>query len=348
MEKAGRFAALFLSAALVFSCTACSGGSGQSSQAASSQQAAVSGSSAESGKVYKIGIVQLLEHDALDNAYKGFVDGLKAKGYEDGKNIEIDYENAQNEQANCVTIASKFANGGYDLILAIATPAAQAAANATSTIPILVTAVTDPADAKLVKSNDKPGTNVTGTSDLTPVKEQIDMIKELVPDVKTVGLMYCSSETNSVYQIGLAKKECEALGLKYKEGTVSSSNEIQQVAQSLVSGVQAVYVPTDNMLAAGMQTVTMVTNAAKVPVIVGESGMVKNGGLATYGINYYKLGKQTSEMAVKILTGESKPADMPIEYQKDMDVAVNEKSAAAVGITLPQSLLDKAAKSGNS
>ncbi|HCR43070.1 MAG TPA: sugar ABC transporter substrate-binding protein, partial [Ruminococcaceae bacterium] len=204
MGKSGRFAALFLSAALVFSCTACSGGSGQSSQAASSQQAAGSGSSAESGKVYKIGIVQLLEHDALDNAYKGFVDGLKAKGYEDGKNIEIDYENAQNEQANCVTIASKFANGGYDLILAIATPAAQAAANATSTIPILVTAVTDPADAKLVKSNDKPGTNVTGTSDLTPVKEQIDMIKELVPDVKTVGLMYCSSETNSVYQIGLA------------------------------------------------------------------------------------------------------------------------------------------------
>lgn len=341
----GKFAALLVTAAFLFSCTACSGGNASSG---SSQQASGSSASAGSGKVYKIGIIQLLEHDALDNAYKGFVEGLKNSGYVDGKNIKIDYENAQNEQANCVTIASKFVNGNYDLILAIGTPAAQVVANATPKIPILVTAVTNPENAKLVKSNLKPGTNVTGTSDLTPVKEQIDMIKKLVPNVKTVGLMYCSSETNSIYQIGLAKKECEALGLKYKEGTVSSSNEIQQVAQSLVSDVQAVYVPTDNMLAAGMQTVSMVTNAAKIPIIVGESGMVKNGGLATYGINYYKLGKQTSDMAVKILSGKSKPEDMPIEYQKDMDVAVNKEAAGKTGITLPQDLLDKAAKSGNS
>ena len=343
MKKTGKFAALFVSAALLFSCTACSGGASSSSGSASGSSQQASGSS----KVYKIGIIQLLEHDALDNAYKGFVEGLKNSGYVDGKNIKIDYENAQNEQANCVTIASKFVNGNYDLILAIATPSAQAVANATSKIPILVTAVTDPEDAKLVKSNKKPGTNVTGTSDLTPVKEQIDMIKKLVPNVKTVGLMYCSSETNSVYQIGLAKKECEALGLKYKEATVSSSNEIQQVAQSLVNNVQAVYIPTDNMLAAGMQTVSMVTNAAKIPIIVGESGMVKNGGLATYGINYYKLGKQTSDMAVKILTGKSKPQNMPIEYQKDMDVAVNQEVAKKIGITLPQDLLDKAAKSSS-
>lgn len=341
----GKFAALLVTTAFLFSCTACSGGNASSG---SSQQASGSSAAAGSGKVYKIGIIQLLEHDALDNAYKGFVEGLKNSGYADGKNIKIDYENAQNEQANCVTIASKFVNGNYDLILAIGTPAAQVVANATSKIPILVTAVTNPENAKLVKSNLKPGTNVTGTSDLTPVKEQIDMIKKLVPNVKTVGLMYCSSETNSIYQIGLAKKECEALGLKYKEGTVSSSNEIQQVAQSLVSDVQAVYVPTDNMLAAGMQTVSMVTNAAKIPIIVGESGMVKNGGLATYGINYYKLGKQTSDMAVKILSGKSKPEDMPIEYQKDMDVAVNKEAAGKTGITLPQDLLDKAAKSGNS
>ena len=350
MRKFGKFAALFVSAALLFSCTACSGGTSSGSGAASgsSQQASGSSAAAGNGKVYKIGIIQLLEHDALDNAYKGFVAGLKDKGYVDGKNIKIDYENAQNEQANCVTIASKFVNGNYDLVLAIATPAAQAVANATTTIPILVTAVTDPENAKLVKSNEKPGTNVTGTSDLTPVKEQIDMIKKLVPNVKTVGLMYCSSETNSVYQIGIAKKECEALGLKYKEATVSSSNEIQQVAQSLVNNVQAVYVPTDNMLAAGMQTVSMVTNAAHVPVIVGESGMVKNGGLATYGINYYKLGTQTAGMAAEILSGKSKPEDMPIEYQKDMDVAVNKDVAQKIGITLPQDLLDKAAKSGNS
>lgn len=332
--------ALILAAALLLSSAACSSG-----PAAPAGESGGAASSADSQKVYKIGVVQLLEHDALDSAYKGFVDGLKSAGYEDGKNIRLNYENAQNEQANCVTIASKLVNDGSDLILAIATPAAQAVANATKDIPILVTAVTDPADAKLVKSNDKPGTNVSGTSDLTPVKEQIELLKEMVPDVKNVGLMYCSSESNSKFQIDIAKKECDELGIGYTVKTVSSSNEIQQVAQSLVGRVQAVYVPTDNMLAAGMKTLGMVFTPAKIPVVVGESGMVKNGGIATYGINYYKLGQQTAEMAVKILKGETKPADMPIEYQKDMDVAVNQDVAKQLGITIPQDLLDKAAAS---
>lgn len=347
MKKVRKFTALLMAGALMLSFSACSGGTPQQ-ESATTNNGTSQLKSTTSNKVYKIGIIQLLEHNALDNAYKGFVDGLKDAGYEDGKNIKITYENAQNEQANCATIASKFVNDKYDLILAIATPAAQAVANATSDIPILVTAVTDPADSKLVKSNEKPETNVTGTSDLTPVKEQINIIKQLVPDIKTVGLMYCSSETNSKFQIEIAKKECEAIGLKYKEATVSNSNEIQQVTQSLVGKVQAVYIPTDNMLASGMKTVTMVTTAAKMPVVVGESGMVKNGGIATYGINYYKLGKQTSAMAVKILTGKSKPQDMPIEYQKDMDVAVNEDVAKQIGITLPQELLDKATKTSNS
>jgi putative ABC transport system substrate-binding protein len=332
--------ALILAAALLLSSAACSSG-----PAAPAGESGGAASSADSQKVYKIGVVQLLEHDALDSAYKGFVDGLKSAGYEDGKNIRLNYENAQNEQANCVTIASKLVNDGSDLILAIATPAAQAVANATKDIPILVTAVTDPADAKLVKSNDKPGTNVSGTSDLTPVKEQIELLKEMVPDVKNVGLMYCSSESNSKFQIDIAKKECDELGIGYTVKTVSSSNEIQQVAQSLVGRVQAVYVPTDNMLAAGMKTLGMVFTPAKIPIVVGESGMVKNGGIATYGINYYKLGQQTAEMAVKILKGETKPADMPIEYQKDMDVAVNQDVAKQLGITIPQDLLDKAAAS---
>lgn len=332
-----RLTALILSAALLLSVSACS----QSGAASSSGAEGAGGAQ----KVYKIGVIQLMEHDALDNAYKGFVDGLKAAGYEDGKNIKLTYENAQNEQANCVTIASKLVNDRSDLILAIATQSAQAAANATKDIPILVTAVTDPADAKLVRSNDKPGGNVTGTSDLTPVKEQIQLLKEMVPNVSNVGLMYCSSESNSKFQIELAKKECDALGLKYTVKTVSSSNEIQQVAQSLVGSVQAVYVPTDNMLAAGMKTLSMVFTPAKIPIVVGESGMVKNGGIATYGINYYKLGQQTAAMAVKILKGEAKPADMPIEYQKDMDAAVNEDAAKQLGITIPQDLLDKASSS---
>lgn len=293
---------------------------------------------------HKIGVIQLVEHAALDAAYQGFVDGLKEAGYEDGKNITIDYQNAQGDQSNCQTIASKLVNDQNELILAIATPAAQAVANATKDIPILVTAVTDPADAKLVASNEAPGGNVSGTSDLTPVKEQIDLIPEIVPDVKTIGFVYCSSEANSKFQIELAKKEAEALGLGVVEGTVSNSNEIQQVVQSLVGKVEAIYIPTDNMLASGMATVVGVTNAAKVPVICGEEGMVEKGGTATYGINYYDLGKLTAAQAIGILKDGKKPADMPIEYSSDCKLVLNQEAAKTMGIEFSQDLLDKASK----
>src|SRR5574344_2949404 len=188
-------------------------------------------------KKIKIGIIQLVEHPALDGAYKGFVDGLATAGYVDGQNISIDYQNAQGEQANCVTIAQKFVNDRDNLILAIATPAAQAVANLTKDIPVLVTAVTDPESAKLVKSNAKPDTNVPGTSDLTPVEKQIELLKKIIPNAKKVGLVYCSSEQNSIFQINIAKSACDKNGLKYIEGTVSNSNEIQQVTQSLVGKV---------------------------------------------------------------------------------------------------------------
>lgn len=298
-------------------------------------------STTDSGKKLKIGIVQLVEHDALDGAYKGFVDGLAEAGFVDGENVIIDYQNAQNEQANCQTIATKFVNDKVDLILAIATPAAQAVANATKDIPVLVTAVTDPADAKLVASNEVPGGNVTGTSDLTPVSEQMELLKQIYPDTKTVGMLYCSSESNSKFQVDLAKKKAEELGMATKDFTVSSSNEIQQVVQSMVGKVDAIYAPTDNMIAAGMATVTMVANPSKLPVICGEAGMVENGGLATYGINYYDLGKLTATQAVAILNGEKKPADMPIEYMQGNELTVNQETIEALGVTLPQELLDQ-------
>lgn len=293
-------------------------------------------------KVIKIGIVQLVEHAALDAAHEGFVDGLKELGYEDGRNIKIDYQNAQGEQANCVTIADKFVNDKSDLILAIATPAAQAAANRTKDIPILVTAVTDPADAKLVATNEKPGGNVTGTSDLNPIKEQIGLLTTLVPGAKKVGFLYCSSEANSEFQVNLARAELDALGIEYDDFTVSNSNELQQVTQSMVGKVDAVYVPTDNMVAAGITTVAAVANAAKLPVIVGEEAPVKGGGLATYGLSYYNLGKQTAAMAVKIIKDGMKPADMPIEYLQETTLVINKTTAEAVGITIPQELADKA------
>lgn len=292
-------------------------------------------SNADSAKKIKIGIIQLVEHPALDQAYKGFVDGLAAEGYVDGDNITIDYQNAQGEQANCVTIANKLVNDRDNLIFAIATPAAQAVANLTKDIPILVSAVTDPKTANLVESNEHPGTNVSGTSDLTPVAAQISLLKRILPNAKKVGLMYCSSEANSIFQIDLAKAACAAEGLEYVEASVSASNEIQQVTQGLVGKVDALYVPTDNMLAAGMANVAMVANQAKLPVICGEEGMVKSGGLATYGINYYELGKQTAKQAVAILRDGANPAEMPIEYLEKCDLAVNHETEAAIGVKVP-------------
>lgn len=289
-----------------------------------------------SDKKLKIGVIQLVEHPALDQNYNGFVDGLKEAGYVDGENISIDYQNAQGEQANCVTIANKLVNDKDDLIFAIATPAAQAVANLTKDIPILVSSVTDPESAKLVKSNEKPDTNVSGTSDLTPVAAQINLLKKIIPGAKKVGLMFCSSEQNSVFQIELAKAACAAEGLEYVEASVSNSNEIQQVTQSLVGKVDAIYVPTDNMLAAGMATVTMVANQNKIPVIAGEDGMVRSGALCTYGLNYYELGKQTARMAVEILKNGADPKDMPIQYLEKCDFSKNEETAKILGIVLPE------------
>lgn len=295
------------------------------------------GGTKDKGKV-KIGILQLVEHGALDAASKGFVDALAEVGYKDGENIVIDYQNAQGEQANCQTIAQKFINNRSDLILAIATPAAQAVANLTTDIPILVTAVTDPESAKLVKSNSMPGTNVSGTSDLTPVFAQIELLKKLVPNVKKIAFMYNSSEQNSIFQINLAKEAAKSLNLEWIDATVSNSNEIQQVVQSVVGKVQAIYIPTDNMLAAGLATVSMVSNPAGIPVICGEEGMVSLGGLATYGLNYYELGKQTGRMAVRILRDGEKPEEMPIEYQENGTLVINQEVANALNITIPADL----------
>ena len=292
------------------------------------------------GKI-KIGILQLVEHDALDASYRGFVDGLKEAGYEDGKNIIIDYQNAQGEQANCITIGQKFINDKSDLILAIATPAAQAVANMTKDIPILITAVTDPADSKLVNDNNAPGGNVTGTSDLTPVESQIELLTEITPNVKTVGLLYCSSEQNSVFQINMAKRKLDSMGIKHIDLTVSNPNEIQQVLQSAIGKVEAVYTPTDNMIAAGMATVALVAEPAKIPVVCGEGGMTRLGGTATYGISYYELGKLTSSQAVSILKGEKNPSEMPIEYLQKFDLIVNTNMVESIGLTIPESLYNQ-------
>ena len=297
--------------------------------------------SKSSDSKFKIGILQLVEHAALDEASQGFIDGLKEAGYEDGKNLIIDYQNAQGEQANCITIAQKFINDRSDLILAVATPAAQAVANLTKDIPILITAVTDPADAKLVADNNLPGGNVTGTSDLTPVKEQMDLLKRLIPNAKRVAFLYNSSEQNSKFQVDIARKKAEEIGLTTRDATITNPNEIQQIVQNLVGKVDAIYVPTDNMVSAGMPTVISITEPAKIPVICGEEGMLKAGGLATYGINYYELGKLTSTQAVSILKGDKKTSEIPIEYLQKFDLVVNTNMIESIGLTIPESLYNK-------
>ena len=286
-----------------------------------------------------VGIVQLVEHAALDAANKGFVEGLASKGYKEGQNIAYDRQNAQADQSNLQNIAHRFVNNKVNLICAIATPAAQTVANVTSDIPIVATAVTDYKTAKLVKDNAKPGTNVTGTTDMNPVEQQLDLLLKVVPNAKSVGTIYCSSEVNSQLQVDILKKAATAKGVTIKEATVSNVNDIQQAARSLVGKVQAIYVPTDNVLASAMPTLVSVTEEAKLPVICGEGGMVKAGGVATLGVDYYKLGFQAGEMAADILGGKSKPADMAIQAQKEFKAMVNLKEAEKIGLKVPEDVL---------
>ena len=284
------------------------------------------------GVAYKIGVIQFTEHAALDATNKGFCDAIEASGL----NVKIDQKNAQNDPPACTTIANQLVADENDLILAIATQAAQATAAVTEDIPIVGTAITDFVEAGLIESDEAPGTNVTGTSDLTPVKEQIELLTKILPEAKKVGILYCSAEDNSRIQADMAKVECEKLGLEYEVFTVSSSNEIQTVVESMVGKVDVIYAPTDNMIAAGMATVGMVALDNKLPVICGEGGMVKEGGLATYGIDYYQLGYMAGEMAVSILKGEAEPATTPIGYldASKCELTVNEENAEALNIPL--------------
>ncbi|NLL72827.1 MAG: ABC transporter substrate-binding protein [Clostridiales bacterium] len=303
--------------------------------------ASVSIGCSKEDKKFKIGVNQLVRHGALDASYEGFVDALKEAGYIDGDNIIIDYQIAHNDQSILNTIATKLVNDGNDLILAIATPSAQAVANATKDIPILVTAVTDPAESGLVESNEAPGGNVSGTSDLTPIHKQFELLTQLVPDAKTMAILYSSSESNSKIQVEMAKEAADEFGLNVVEATVSGTNEIEQVVQSLVGKVDAIYAPTDNTIASGMPTVAMVANSNGIPIICGEESMVEAGGLATYGIDYYKLGILTGQQAVRIIEGKASTDKMPIEYLADdqFSLTINEEVAKQLGITIPEDLL---------
>lgn len=293
-------------------------------------------------KVLQIGIIQLVEHPALDASCSGFRDALEQNGYANGTNIKIDFQNAQNDMSNLKTISQKFVGDKKDLILAIGTGASQSIAAETSDIPIVITAVTDPAGVSLVESNEKPNTNITGTSDLTPVKEQIDLIKQLVPDAKKIAVLYSSGEQNSLIQANMAEEAAKALGIETEHKTVSSTNDVPQVVESIVGNADAIYIPTDNTLASSMPSVAGIAIQNKIPVIVGEQGMVEQGGLASWAINYYELGYKTGMMAIDILSGKSKPQDMPIQYSDSIELVINKRFADEINITIPDTLIKEA------
>ncbi|MDR1705149.1 MAG: ABC transporter substrate-binding protein [Clostridiales bacterium] len=290
--------------------------------------------------VPQIGIIQLVTHKALDDAREGFIAALAENGFNDGAEINIDFQNAMGDMSNLSTISDQFVNGGVDLVLAIATPAAQAIASKTAEIPIVATAVTSFADAGLAESDEAPGANVTGTSDMNPVAAQIGLIKDFFPDAATIGLIYNSGESNSVLQIDIAKEAAAALGLEWVEATVTSTNDVQQVMQSLVTECDVIYLPTDNTISSSMATVSAVAIEAGIPTICGESNQVLEGGLIAMGINYFDIGFNAGLMAVEILNGAN-PAEMAIRFADDSgDIAINGFTAEELGFTVPEAFAE--------
>lgn len=328
----------FLSAAAVCGAaaalTAC-GGSSSSAAASSTASSAASaaGSAAADGQSYTVGICQLVEHAALDAATQGFEDALTEAF---GDNVKFDFQNAQNDSATCATIANGFVSAGVDLIMANATPALQAAQAATNSIPILGTSVTEYGVALgLTDFDGTVGGNVSGTSDLAPLDQQAEMITEWLPDVQKVGLLYCSAEANSQYQVDEVQKYLEAAGVTATQYAFSDSNDLASVCQKAADENDAVYVPTDNTVAANTGIVDGICRPAKKPVFAGEEGICAGCGVATLSISYYDLGYTTGEMAAKILTGEADISTMPIEYTS-VTKKYNKTICDDLGVTVPE------------
>ncbi|UOQ59649.1 ABC transporter substrate-binding protein [Leucobacter rhizosphaerae] len=306
---------------------------------------ACSSSSEDSGgdasaETVNIGISQLVQHPALDAATEGFKQAFIDAGYVEGETVNFDEQNANGEQATAVTIAQNFASIDLDLVLAVATPAAQAAAQAITDKPVLFTAVTDAVSAELVESDEEPGANVTGTSDMAPLADQLALLQEIVPDAKKVGIVYASGEVNSEVQVKAAEEAAKDLDIEIVTKTVTTANDIANATEAL-GDVDAIYVPTDNMVVAGISSLIQVAETKQIPVIGAESGTVEGGAIATLGIDYETLGKQTGEMAIKIIEGAD-PATTPVEFASEFTYVVNPAAAERMGVTVPEEILSQA------
>lgn len=279
-----------------------------------------------------VGVLQLVEHGSLNAAYEGFKEGLAEAGYTEGENLTIEYQNAQNSQDNLKSMSERLVNANPDLLLGIATPAAVSLANETTDTPIVVTAVTDLVGAKLADSNEEPGRNITGTSDMVPIEQQINLLLSIVPDAKKIGIMYNAGEANSKIQADLAEEALKAAGVDVKVLTANTTNDVQQVTTSLAKDVDGIYIPTDNTFASAAAIVGEVAKETKTPIVAGSVEQVDDGALATYGIDYKSLGIQTGKLAAKILDGDAEPATTPVETAENLELVVNEEMAAALGI----------------
>ncbi len=292
-------------------------------------------------KEVKVGVLQLLSHPALDQIYKGLEDGLAKEGYKVGDNLKIDLQNAQGDQSNLASMGQKLVSDNNDILVGITTPATLSLSNATKDKPIIMAGITYPVEAGLIKSEDKPGNNITGVSDRTPIKQQLEIMKKVLPKMKKVGILYTASEDNSVKQAQEAEKLAKELGLEVKVSSIANTNDIQQVTESLASETDAIFVPIDNTIASAMSTVVKVTDAKKIPVFPSADTMVADGGLLGIGVDQYQIGVETAKVVAKVLKGED-TKNMPIVLANEGVIYLNEAKAKQLGIEIPNDIKEKA------
>ncbi|HAS4271529.1 TPA: ABC transporter substrate-binding protein [Vibrio cholerae] len=292
-------------------------------------------------KTAKVAVSQIVEHPALDATRQGLLDGLKAKGYEEGKNLEFDYKTAQGNPAIAVQIARQFVGENPDVLVGIATPTAQALVSATKTIPIVFTAVTDPVGVKLVKQLEQPGKNVTGLSDLSPVEQHVELIKEILPNVKSIGVVYNPGEANAVSLMELLKLSAAKHGIKLVEATALKSADVQSATQAIAEKSDVIYALIDNTVASAIEGMIVAANQAKTPVFGAATSYVERGAIASLGFDYYQIGVQTADYVAAILEGKE-PGSLDVQVAKGSDLVINKTAAEQLGITIPEAVLARA------
>ncbi|MBP2058687.1 putative ABC transport system substrate-binding protein [Lactobacillus colini] len=293
-----------------------------------------------------VGILQTMSHPSLDEIHRGIISGLKQAGYSNNKNIKIEFENAQGDQSNLKSMSDRFLQHNAKVVIGIATPAVQSLANEPGKTPVIMGAVSDPTGTGLVKSLNQPGGKVTGVKDREPIKQQLSLIKTFMPNIKDIGVVYTSSDDSSTSEFKEFKSLAQKDGINVHAYTITSTNDIEQVAQTMAGRVQAVYVPTDNTVASGFSSLVKATNSAKIPIFPAVDSMVKSGGIATVAVSQFDMGVLTGKMAAKILKGQD-PATTPVETVNSFATVVNEKAAQKLNIHIPQSIINQAKKKGS-